>query len=536
MIKVIIKPELLEKHRKYLINKNIDEKLRDFQRNTKFFTIKNLEKLLDANIKKKQKYSDHKLFLKKITSKKQKKLLKQHYKFINYLLKEVEDLKKCTEFIDCNNLFLANPEKLNQKKHYIEWKYKYIYEFLKLQSKIQNKNKSEKKEHTYASELRGCLGYSKFSNEKMNYYYKYELQKLELLGEFDRYKKKLKLSKVQRPYSIDNLNSIKRYILEDINEINHYDKENDVLNEFLQTELYQKIKKLPVTYDTGKTIGITKFENGVKGIINNAYDTLKKDKKFQKVGITFRNIDIYNAKYKNKWGAYHFLMELGIKSCPYCNRQYISPIYSENGRMRADLDHFYNKATYPYFSISIFNLVPSCKFCNSSLKGMDNFEFDTNLCPYEDGFGDRLKFSFEVKSYGDIIGDSNIRIYLQDNIGNSKEEQRFLDKAKKNLEAFQIENLYNYHTDEAIGLIRKRIEYSDVNIKNLINGYNEKLYRNENEVLEAILGYQMKDENLLEKNLTKFTRDICEELGFVFRKGIAKSNKDIQLIIDKYKK
>lgn len=101
---------------------------------------------------------------------------------------------------------------------------------------------------------------------------------------------------------------------------------------------------------------------------------------------------------------------------------------------------------------------------------------------------------------------------------------------------FQIENLYNYHSDEAIGLIRKRIEYSDSYIENLIKSYNGNIFRNENEVLEALLGYQAEDEYLLEKNLTKFTRDICEELGFVFRRGIDKYNKDIKSIIKKYKK
>lgn len=80
----------------------------------------------------------------------------------------------------------------------------------------------------------------------MNYYYKYELERIRLLRDIDRYKNKLMLSKVPNLYSEDNLNSIKQYILADINEINHYDKENDVLNEFLQVNLYQKVEELPL--------------------------------------------------------------------------------------------------------------------------------------------------------------------------------------------------------------------------------------------------------------------------------------------------
>ncbi len=533
MIKVKIKPELLEKHRKYLLSKKIDELLREFQRNTSFFEIDYLNKLVDAN--KKKKYSCHQFFSREITLKKRKKLLKQHFEFMNYLIQEVDDLEKCEGVSECNNLFLVSPEGLSQKKKDIERNYIYIYEFLSIQSKIYNEN-GKKAKAPYATELRRCLGYSDFSNEKMNYYYKYELNKIKMLKDIENYKKKLMLSEVPRPYSVGNLNSIKYYILQDINKINHYDKENDILNEFLQVELYKRIERLPVDDSAGNSIGIKKFWSGIRSIINNAYDTLKKDMKFQSIGITVRNIDVYNEKYKTEWGAYHFLMELAIKSCPYCNRQYISPMYSENGKVRADLDHFYSKAAYPYFSISIFNLVPSCKFCNSSLKGIDNFEFDTNLSPYEDGFGDKLKFSFEVKSYEDFLGDSKIRIYLQDNIGTSVNEQFFIKKAKRNVEVFQIENLYNYHTHEVMELIRKRIEYSDQYVENLINSYNKKLFRNENEVLEAILGYQVEDESLLEKNLTKFTRDICEELGFSFRNGISKSDKDIQDIINKYRK
>ncbi|TCW43604.1 hypothetical protein EC917_1414 [Bacillus thuringiensis] len=532
MIKVIIKPEILEKHREYIINKQIDKKLKKLQRNTKFFNIEYLNRLIDIN--KKKNYSTQRLFLKKFTFKEQKQILKQHVKFINYLIKEIDDLKNNENVTNSNNIFLANPKGLSQKKKDIERKFTYIYEFLNLQSKLQSEEKNRR--NTYSSELRDCLGYSEFSNEKMNYYYKYELERIRLLRDIDRYKNKLMLSKVPNLYSEDNLNSIKQYILADINKINHYDKENNVLNEFLQVNLYQKIEKLPVINNKGKSIGIGKFCFRIKEIIDNACCILKNDRNIQNISISIRNIDVYNAKYEKEWGAYHFLMNLGIKSCPYCNRQYITPIYSENGKVRADLDHFYSKAKYPYFSISIFNLVPSCKFCNSSLKGTADFEYNTNLSPYEDGFGDKLKFSFEIKSYEDFLGDSRIRIYLQEKVGALNDELDFLRKAKGNMKAFQIENLYNYHTGEAMELIRKRIEYSDSYIENLIKDYNEKLFRNENEVLEAILGYQVEDECLSDKNLTKFTRDICEELGFVFRKSTAQSYKDVQQIINKYKK
>ena len=55
--------------------------------------------------------------------------------------------------------------------------------------------------------------------------------------------------------------------------------------------------------------------------------------------------------------------KLNIKTCPYCNRQFI---YTFNGRApeRPELDHFYPKADYPLFCLSFYNLIPACHSCN----------------------------------------------------------------------------------------------------------------------------------------------------------------------------
>lgn len=150
MIKVKIKPELLEKHRKYLLSKKIDELLREFQRNTSFFEIDYLNKLVDAN--KKKKYSCHKFFSREITLKKRKKLLKQHFEFMNYLIQEVDDLEKCEDVSECNNLFLVSPEGLSKKKKDIERNYIYIYmNFLAFSPKYTMKMGKKRKHHMLLS-------------------------------------------------------------------------------------------------------------------------------------------------------------------------------------------------------------------------------------------------------------------------------------------------------------------------------------------------------------------------------------------------
>ncbi|MFY8329677.1 hypothetical protein [Vagococcus carniphilus] len=131
-------------------------------------------------------------------------------------------------------------------------------------------------------------------------------------------------------------------------------------------------------------------------------------KKFQSkkgiedVGKVF--VDTYKDKFSNaninKWGAYKFLNYLGIKVCPYCNENYVYRFLErrESGipdiTIRADLDHFFTKEEFPLLSLTLYNLVPSCKICNSSIKGRTNFDVDKNpINPYFENMGSYFKFN-----------------------------------------------------------------------------------------------------------------------------------------------
>jgi len=219
------------------------------------------------------------------------------------------------------------------------------------------------------------------------------------------------------------------------------------------------------------------------------------------------------------WSAYHFVLMLGLKTCPYCNRQYITPAYHEkDGCVRADLDHFYPKSKYPYLSMSIYNLVPCCKFCNSSLKHDKNFSYEEYLNPYERGFGNLLKFSYRAKSYDLSENDQdNIEIYLSKNKNLTTEEEEILKKAEKTAKIFKIESLYNYHRWEVSDLIRKRIVYSSEYIKEIkerLEAISGKKVEND-EVIAFILSHFIQDEKLHEKPLAKLYKDIAEELEFI---------------------
>jgi len=75
----------------------------------------------------------------------------------------------------------------------------------------------------------------------------------------------------------------------------------------------------------------------------------------------------YEAVSGDKQRMYAFTKQLKTEVCPYCNRIFTATVLEEESSqyaIRPQLDHFKNKNRYPFFALSIMNLVPSCSFCN----------------------------------------------------------------------------------------------------------------------------------------------------------------------------
>lgn len=86
---------------------------------------------------------------------------------------------------------------------------------------------------------------------------------------------------------------------------------------------------------------------------------------------------------------------LNIKVCPYCNQTYTLYVSSPNygASVEFQFDHFYGKSKYPYLSMSLYNLIPSCANCNH--RKSDTGVGHLKLNPY---YGDSYKyFKFHVK-------------------------------------------------------------------------------------------------------------------------------------------
>ena len=119
--------------------------------------------------------------------------------------------------------------------------------------------------------------------------------------------------------------------------------------------------------------------------------------------------------------GYWLTQRLGVNTCPYCNRSPIHTVFdsleSNKELIRPTLDHFYPKSKNPFLALSFYNLIPSCYYCNSSLKGKTDMDESTHLNPYIDGFGDDAKFS------ASLLGDS-LSYEIKLNQGNQISEEK----------------------------------------------------------------------------------------------------------------
>lgn len=205
-----------------------------------------------------------------------------------------------------------------------------------------------------------------------------------------------------------------------------------------------------------------------------------------------------------KYDAYTFVKLFDKKTCPYCNRNYISIIEKENEndkQRRPELDHFHPKSIYPFLAVNYYNLIPSCSTCNKLKSDDDSLKL---LHPYDKQTKDvnitywlnDMKF-YKVKSLKDI----------------NFENEKFIDIEIENLpennkHTFQLERLYQEHKDVVIELILKHLHYPQSYINEL-----SKFGFGEEEIYRFIFSNYLND--LDKKPLAKLTKDIADELGLI---------------------
>ncbi|WP_313236137.1 hypothetical protein [Sporosarcina ureae] len=325
------------------------------------------------------------------------------------------------------------------------------------------------------------------------------------------------------------------------------------LNAAVDTEEDAEVKEvLKFIFDNIEDvlIGDIKTLNNIKETFDTMLSKLKrqdvklinrKDGKGEKEVYLYWILGIFLDEYKYfydsaNWNAYMFQIALDITICPYCATQFIFVYRSESGKgkTRGTLDHFFDKGKYPFLAVSIYNLVPSCKVCNSDLKGKKSVELNNNYSPYEDGITKYIRFKRE------IIPNMQQEVPYQANQGSEEENDidfvsvftgasndfnliidyssapvEIYPKIEGNINLFHLEKIYNsFHKSYVQSIIKKASIYNYAYRKQLTAAYSV-FFSNEDE-LKATLIPAIADDR---KNiLGKLTREIIEDEtnGFSF--------------------
>lgn len=184
-----------------------------------------------------------------------------------------------------------------------------------------------------------------------------------------------------------------------------------------------------------------------------------------------------------------------INVCPYCNRNFVNPIYkrnrvgNDNGKWSPDIEHFFPKSIYPFLSLSISNLLPSCAFCNKIKSDVDTFKHNC-LSPYEIKNSD-FRFDFSLDT-------------------NQVKKVKLISKTdSKNSEILHLESLYNeVHSKYINDIFENDLKYTQKN-KDFLNTFK---ILTEDDYKKVFRNYY-KEEDFNKHPLSKMTKDLYNQIS-----------------------
>lgn len=264
----------------------------------------------------------------------------------------------------------------------------------------------------------------------------------------------------------------------------------------------QQLETFTNTYNS-TVIGTLKagaFGKGKKYVLND----------FGKDLLSIFGYDDYFRKAKKK--AIWFSKKINIKSCPYCNSQYTLVVdnKSSDSQAKFQFDHFFSKKKYPYLSVSMYNLIPSCANCNLA-KSDKGFTLANHYHPYHSSLHDKAMFvaEYDVDIDKLTMGDtSKLQVKIKFTYIDIK-DQVLVEEHDK---VFNITGVYARMENDARILLRKYIvdkqgQSSIMAIKGLFP--DDTVYD------EYLLGNFPIHDDMLEKPLAKFTQDIAKDLKLI---------------------
>lgn len=219
------------------------------------------------------------------------------------------------------------------------------------------------------------------------------------------------------------------------------------------------------------------------------------------------------------FGAYSYdiATKLGINTCPYCNRNYINTvIMSDKNLIRPQFDHFFPRTGHQFLALSFYNLIPSCYYCNSSLKSAKNITHLTHLHPYLGGFGEAAVFHYDFDQLHERRGHpENFTITLAPRVDVDDPIHRQIfgnSLIEGNNNLFRIADIYHSAHRDIVGEMLDRTDSYSIGQADSIAGFLELLSSSKAEFYQFYFGNYIDEVNFNRRPMAKFTRDLIGQM------------------------
>lgn len=213
--------------------------------------------------------------------------------------------------------------------------------------------------------------------------------------------------------------------------------------------------------------------------------------------------------FANRKVVREILREMEIPVCTYCNRLYITVL--KQGKVRAQMDHFFPKTRYPYLALCLYNLIPSCGVCNQAKSELDTKSFPL-LYPYEEEFGEKATFALDLKGKKDFVQKmQGASREIQVRINNLEPFSDFGQKVSRQDTKLHLTDLYNEHGAYIADILRNYYINTEARVAELLQRFPD-LFSSRDEVRSLIFMSCLEKSRWGERPLAKLTHDICCEL------------------------
>lgn len=206
--------------------------------------------------------------------------------------------------------------------------------------------------------------------------------------------------------------------------------------------------------------------------------------------------------YGDTWNAYELCKKLDIRVCPYCNRNEIVTVISSTGKYicRPELDHYRPQTLFPIFAVSFYNLIPSCKSCNSSIKGGEYLDITKYYHPYVDGI-EKNMFTYRPLSVEAFEGNPDaVEVVIKSNL-----DSKYDNTIKK----FKLQEVYKKYNKVVAKMLYKRQKNSISTIEEIQSSLNSIGESNQN-IIDYLFDVCRTDD-IIDTPLGKMKRDIVDE-------------------------